>query len=209
MQLEFEFSGGYGGLFAREPARFSVNLDELPTTQREHLEILLRESGLLDADAKVPPKARSSRDAFSCRLVLRDGGRTRSFALDDASATAPVRGLLQELRTLAIAESDVAEPLNLGSSELVSIDRLVSIVEEIAGIELERFYNTDAPIGVAGRNSDNTRVLAELGWEPSVSLRDGMEKTYKWIHDAYLRRYAGHMGPRAQAPLGAHVQEHE
>ncbi len=128
-----------------------------------------------------------------------NGEQTRSFMyIDDC-----VEG------TLRMAESDVTEPLNLGSSELVSIDRLVSIVEEIAGIELERLYNPQAPIGVAGRNSDNTRVLAELDWEPSVSLREGMEKTYKWIHDAYLRRYAGRMGPRGKAPLGAHVPEHE
>jgi nucleoside-diphosphate-sugar epimerase len=108
--------------------------------------------------------------------------------------------------TLRLAAGDVTEPLNIGSSELVSINQLVSIVEEIASIELERHYQPDAPIGVAGRNSDNTKVRACLDWEPSIPLRDGLEKTYKWIYDAYLRRYAGHVGPRSAAPRGAHVK---
>ena len=98
--------------------------------------------------------------------------------------------------TRRIMESDVREPLNLGSSELVSIDQLVSITEEIAGVRLERFYDPTAPVGVAGRNSDNTRIQAELGWAPSIDLQTGMERTYKWIHDEYARRYAGRLGPR-------------
>ncbi len=126
------------------------------------------------------------------------GEQTRSFMyIDDC-----IEG------TLRIAGSQETEPLNLGSSELVSIDQLVSIVEEIAGIRLTRYYDSDAPIGVAGRNSDNTRIQERLGWEPSGALRDGMEKTYKWVYDAYLRRYAGKLGPRAEAPRGAHVREH-
>ena len=88
----------------------------------------------------------------------------------------------------------------------MSVNQLVSLVEEIAGITLTRFYAPDAPIGVAGRNSDNTRIQAELGWAPSIALREGMEKTYKWVYDAYLRRYAGKLGPREAAPRGAHVK---
>ena len=85
--------------------------------------------------------------------------------------------------TQRIMDSDFNEPLNLGSSELVSIDQLVDIVEEIAGIQLVRTYDTSAPRGVAGRNSDNTLIQKLFGWQPGVSLREGMEKTYSWIHE--------------------------
>jgi nucleoside-diphosphate-sugar epimerase len=85
--------------------------------------------------------------------------------------------------TTTIMASDIAEPLNLGSSELVTINQLVDIVEEIAGVRLNRRYNLDAPKGVRGRNSDNTRIKAQLGWEPSTPLAEGMEKTYAWIYD--------------------------
>jgi len=125
-----------------------------------------------------------------------NGEQTRSFMyIDDC-----IEG------TLRIMEADAAEPLNLGSSELVSINQLVGLVEEIAGVQLERYYAPDAPLGVAGRNSDNTRIRAHLDWEPSISLREGMERTYKWVHDAYLRRYGGGLGPRAAAPRGAHTR---
>ncbi len=100
-----------------------------------------------------------------------DGNQTRSFMfIDDC-----LKG------TRAIIESDIREPLNLGSSELVTINQLVDIVEDIAGIKLRRNYNLSAPKGVNGRNSDNTKIRRYLGWEPSIRLRDGMEKTYAWI----------------------------
>jgi len=102
-----------------------------------------------------------------------DGHQTRSFMyIDDC-----LRG------TQAILASDILEPINLGSSELVSINQLVDIVEDIAGIKLKRSYNLKAPKGVNGRNSDNTLIKKLLGWEPGVRLRDGLEKTYRWIHD--------------------------
>lgn len=102
-----------------------------------------------------------------------DGEQTRSFMyIDDC-----IEGILR------IMQSDVREPLNLGSSELVSINQLVSVVEEIAGVRLNRSYNLDAPKGVRGRNSDNTKIQNLLGWQPSVSLRSGMEKTYSWVYD--------------------------
>jgi nucleoside-diphosphate-sugar epimerase len=102
-----------------------------------------------------------------------DGEQTRSFMyIDDC-----VDG------TLRITESDVTEPLNLGSNELVTINGLVDIVEEIAGIRLERSYVLDAPQGVRGRNSDNTRIQKHLGWQPEISLADGLERTYRWVHD--------------------------
>ncbi len=108
-----------------------------------------------------------------------DGEQTRSFMyIDDC-----LFGIN------AITHSDILEPLNLGSSELVSINQLVDIVEEIAGIKLNRNYNLDAPKGVRGRNSDNTLIKEYLGWEPSISLRDGMKKTYDWILGEYQAKY--------------------
>jgi len=102
-----------------------------------------------------------------------DGKQTRSFMfIDDC-----VKG------SQMIMNSDIDEPINLGSSELVTINQLVDIVEEIAGVKLKRHYNLDAPKGVNGRNSDNTLILEKLGWEPSIKLRDGMEKTYRWIEE--------------------------
>ncbi|HKP21935.1 MAG TPA: NAD-dependent epimerase/dehydratase family protein [Thermoleophilaceae bacterium] len=102
-----------------------------------------------------------------------DGKQTRSFTyIDDC-----IHG------TLAIMDSGITEPVNLGSSTLVTIDDLVSIVEEIAGVTLERRYRTDAPTGVRGRNSDNTKLKAALGWEPSTTLRDGLDVTYQWVRD--------------------------
>ena len=80
-----------------------------------------------------------------------------------------------------ILQSEIHEPLNLGSDELVTINQLVDIAESFAGITLERKYNLSAPKGVNGRNSDNTKILELLGWEPSISLRDGLKKTYDWI----------------------------
>jgi nucleoside-diphosphate-sugar epimerase len=79
--------------------------------------------------------------------------------------------------------SDIIDPINLGSSEMVSINHLVDIVEEIAEIKLDRDYNLGAPKGVNGRNSDNTLILDLLKWEPSIPLREGMKKTYDWIYE--------------------------
>jgi GDP-D-mannose 3',5'-epimerase len=108
-----------------------------------------------------------------------DGHQTRSFMyIDDC-----IRG------TLEITRSDILDPINLGSSELVTINQLVDIAEEIAGVKLERSYNLGAPKGVNGRNSDNAKIRAALGWEPSIRLRDGMERTYRWIHAEYVRKY--------------------
>lgn len=105
-----------------------------------------------------------------------DGHQTRSFMyIDDCTHG-----------TQAILESEIDEPINLGSSELVTINQLVDIVEEIAGIKLERRYNLGAPKGVNGRNSDNTLIQKYLDWEPSIKLRDGMAKTYAWIESQML-----------------------
>ena len=110
-----------------------------------------------------------------------DGEQTRSFMfIDDC-----VYG------TNMLMRSDVTEPLNVGSSQLVTINELVSIVEGIAGLKLRRSYNVDAPQGVRGRNSDNTLVKERLGWEPEITLEDGLEKTYAWMYDQMAARGAG------------------
>jgi nucleoside-diphosphate-sugar epimerase len=114
-----------------------------------------------------------------------DGRQTRSFMF--------IGDCL--LGTERIMYSDIAEPVNLGSSELVTINQLVDIVEDIAGIRLKRRYNLSAPKGVNGRNSDNTMIQDRLGWQPSIRLRDGLEKTYRWIEmqmdQATVRQDAG------------------
>ena len=102
-----------------------------------------------------------------------DGEQRRSFMyIDDC-----LRG------TELLMWSDVQEPLNIGSAELVSVNELVDLVEEIAGVKLKRRYKLDAPQGVRGRNSDNTLIRKCLDWEPSVGLSEGLEETYRWIHD--------------------------
>jgi nucleoside-diphosphate-sugar epimerase len=102
-----------------------------------------------------------------------DGEQTRSFTFIDDS----IDGIFR------LVDSDVTEPINLGSSQMVTINGLVDIVEQIAGVKLERHYDLTAPQGVRGRNSDNTMILDRLGWEPSTSLEDGMERTYRWIYE--------------------------
>jgi nucleoside-diphosphate-sugar epimerase len=92
-----------------------------------------------------------------------------------------------------LINSDVIEPINIGSSELVTINQLLDIVEEIGGVKLKRNYKLDAPKGVNGRNSDNTLIKKLLGWEPTIRLRDGMAKTYAWIHDEYMAKYGAHV----------------
>ena len=84
------------------------------------------------------------------------------------------------------SRSQTGAPLTLGSSELVTINQLVTIAEDIAGVRLKRTYNLSAPKGVNGRNSDNTLIRQSLGWEPRTSLRDGMAKTYAWIESEWL-----------------------
>jgi GDP-D-mannose 3',5'-epimerase len=107
-----------------------------------------------------------------------DGEQTRSFMFVDDC----VYG------TKILMQSDVTEPLNVGSTHLVTINELVSIVEEIAGVRLRRRYKLDAPQGVRGRNSDNTLIKQRLGWEPEISLEEGLEKTYAWMNEEMAGR---------------------
>jgi GDP-D-mannose 3',5'-epimerase len=116
-----------------------------------------------------------------------DGEQTRSFTyIDDC-----IKG------TQLIMASDVSEPINLGSDELVTINGLVGIVERIAGISLRRTHDLSAPLGVRGRNSDNTMIQERLGWQPSIPLEEGMERTYRWIYDEVTR--SRRLGPAVVA----------
>ena len=109
-------------------------------------------------------------------VIWGDGTRTRSFMyIDDC-----IQGVQK------IMDSGIQEPINLGSSEMVSINQLVDIVEDIAQVKLKRIYDLDAPKGVMGRNSDNTLIKKYLDWEPDIPLRQGLEKTYAWIYDQYM-----------------------
>jgi GDP-D-mannose 3',5'-epimerase len=110
--------------------------------------------------------------------VWGDGEQARSFLYIDDCLNGTQR----------LMESEVVEPINIGSSELVTINQLVDIVESIAGIEVRRNYKLDAPKGVRRRSSDNTLIRDLLGWEPSISLREGMEPTYHWIYDEVTSR---------------------
>jgi GDP-D-mannose 3', 5'-epimerase len=124
---------------------------------------------------KVIEAKKSGRNSIE---IWGDGHQTRSFMyISDC-----LKG------TQDILWSEILEPLNLGSNELVSINRLVDLVEDIAGIKLKRTYNLKAPKGVNGRNSDNTLIKKLMAWEPSTKLRDGLEKTYRWIYDQMAGR---------------------
>jgi GDP-D-mannose 3',5'-epimerase len=119
-----------------------------------------------------------------------NGNQTRSFTyISDC-----VEG------THRIMDSDETEPLNLGSDEMVTINQLVDIAEEIAGIRLRRSYDLSAPKGVNGRSSDNRQIQERLGWAPHIRLRDGLERTYRWIYDEMVAP-----GQAAAAPATAPV----
>jgi GDP-D-mannose 3', 5'-epimerase len=112
-----------------------------------------------------------------------NGEQTRSFMyIDDC-----VKGI----DAITHCDDLIATPINLGSSELVSINTLVSKVEKIAGVKLKRSYNLNAPQGVAGRNSDNTFIKQVLQWEPDTTLDKGLALTYKWIKQQHNNRKAG------------------
>jgi nucleoside-diphosphate-sugar epimerase len=106
-----------------------------------------------------------------------DGEQTRSFTYIDDCVTG----------TLLVTSGDSAEPVNIGSSELVTINQLVGTVEAIAGVTLKRTYQRSAPQGVRGRNSDNTKIKEIYGWEPSISLLEGLSKTYAWVFEQVSR----------------------
>jgi len=132
------------------------------------------DGGREKAPAAICRKVIAAQIAGSNQIeIWGDGEQTRSFTyIDDC-----VEG------TLRLMRSNVDEPLNIGSDELVTINQLVDIVERIAGEKLTRRYRLDAPKGVRGRNSDNRLIKRRLDWSPSVRLEDGMRKTYSWIYE--------------------------
>jgi GDP-D-mannose 3',5'-epimerase len=132
------------------------------------------DGGREKAPAAICRKVASAKLTGSHEIeIWGDGEQTRSFMfIDDC-----VHG------TQLLTASDVTEPLNIGSDQLVTINGLVDIVEAIAGVELDRKYVLDAPQGVRGRNSDNSRIDALLGWSPGISLEDGLAQTYRWIEE--------------------------
>ena len=136
------------------------------------------------APAALSRKVIEAKDANLLEIdIWGDGSQTRSFMyIDDC-----VFGIDQIMH----CDRLIATPINLGSSELISINDLVSMIEGIAGLKLHRTYDLEAPRGVAGRNSDNTFIQQVLGWEPNIPLLEGMKKTYAWIERQYQDRKAG------------------
>jgi nucleoside-diphosphate-sugar epimerase len=114
-----------------------------------------------------------------------DGSQTRSFMY--------IADCVEGIDRIMHCDDLIASPINLGSSELVTIDALVTLVESIAGVKLQRLYDLNAPRGVAGRNSDNTFIRQVLKWEPNTTLKTGLRETYHWISDQYSRRKQGQL----------------
>jgi len=142
------------------------------------------DGGREKAPAALCRKVIEAKDSDSGQIeIWGDGQQTRSFMyIDDCVAG---------IDRIMHCDPLIATPINLGSSELASINRLVDLVEAVAGVKLERRYQLDAPRGVAGRNSDNTFIKKVLGWEPSFPLTQGIERTYRWIEQQYHERKAG------------------
>ena len=142
------------------------------------------DGGREKAPAAICRKVIEAKDSGSGAITIwGDGTQTRSFMfIDDCT-----RGIDRIMH----CEKLVATPINLGSSELVSINELVTLAETIGGVKLKRSYDPTQPKGVAGRNSDNTMIHGILGWEPDTSLKNGLEKTYHWIEQQYRDRKAG------------------
>ena len=142
------------------------------------------DGGREKAPAALCRKVIAAKDTGDMRIdIWGDGSQTRSFMyIDDCTAG---------IDSIMHCEKLLATPINLGSSELISINDLVTLVETVGGVKLARTYDPAAPKGVAGRNSDNTMIRGILGWEPSTTLRTGIEKTYRWIEQQYADRKAG------------------
>lgn len=142
------------------------------------------DGGREKAPAATCRKVIEALDAKSGEIVIwGDGNQTRSFMyIDDCT---------KGIDMIMHCEQLVATPINLGSSELVSINRLAELVEQVPGVKLIRKYDPGAPKGVTGRNSDNTMIKGVLCWEPSTPLSEGIAKTYRWIEGQYWERKAG------------------
>jgi GDP-D-mannose 3', 5'-epimerase len=142
------------------------------------------DGGREKAPAAISRKVIEAKDTGKKEIVIwGTGHQTRSFMyIDDC---------LKGIDSIMHCDDLIATPINLGTSEMISINDLVSIIEEIGGIKLKRKYDLDAPKGVGGRNSDNTFIKKMLGWEPSTPIRKGLRPTYQWIEQQYYDRKAG------------------
>jgi len=142
------------------------------------------DGGREKAPAAICRKVILAKDSGKKEIVIwGDGGQTRSFMyIDDC---------LKGIDTIVHTDELIATPINLGRSELISINELVSVAEQIGGVKLKRTYDLSAPKGVAGRNSDNTFIKQVLGWEPGISIRKGLKPTYEWIEQQHADRKAG------------------
>jgi nucleoside-diphosphate-sugar epimerase len=178
---------GYGWekLFSERMARHFLD-DFKVQTRVARFHNIYGEFGTYDGGREKAPAA-------ICRKVARavitgdhsieiwgDGKQTRTFTY--------IADCVKGTRT--ITDGQYSEPVNLGSDELVTINQMVGIVEQIAGVTLDRNYNLSAPQGVRGRSSDNTEMLRRYGWAPSTSLADGLERTYRWVYDEVKRSLA-------------------
>jgi GDP-D-mannose 3', 5'-epimerase len=178
---------GYGWekLFSERMCRHFLEDYGVPTRVARYHNIY-GEYGTYDGGREKAPAA-------ICRKVARaaitgdhtieiwgDGKQTRTFTY--------IADCVRGTRTITAGEH--SEPVNLGSDELVTINQMVSIVEQIAGVTLERRHDLTAPQGVRGRSSDNTEMISRYGWAPSTSLADGLERTYRWVYDEVKRSLA-------------------
>jgi len=142
------------------------------------------DGGREKAPAAICRKVIEAKDTGSGEIeIWGDGTRTRSYMY--------IEDCIEGIDKILSCDELIATPINLGSSELISVNDLVSLVEDIAGVRLERRYDLDAPKGVGGRNSDNAMIKRILGWEPHTPFREGLRKTYTWIEQQYMARKAG------------------
>ena len=116
-------------------------------------------------------------------MIWGDGSQTRSFTY--------IEDCVLGIDKIVHCDELVATPINLGSSELISVNDLVSLAEDIGAVKLHREYDLSAPRGVAGRNSDNTFIKQVFSWEPSTAFKEGLTNTYRWIEGQYYARKAG------------------
>jgi GDP-D-mannose 3',5'-epimerase len=142
------------------------------------------DGGREKAPAAICRKVIQARDSGTNEIMIwGDGTQTRSFTY--------IEDCVLGIDMIVHSEDLIATPINLGSSELISVDELVSIAEQIGNVKLTRRYDINAPRGVAGRNSDNTFIKQMLNWEPRTPFKDGLTETYRWIEEQYMARKAG------------------
>lgn len=144
------------------------------------------DGGREKAPAAICRKVAEAIDTGSSQIEIWGGGnQTRSFMY--------IADCVRGIDMIAHCDKLIATPINLGSTEIVTIDELATKVSEIAGVKLRRKYDLTAPRGVAGRNSDNAFIKQVLNWEPDTRLEIGLRETYHWIKDQYARRKQGQL----------------